>query len=351
MSLVTCDPPAPPVYRGAVPSAPSRSVAIDLLRIIGVGAVAIGHMWAGPADDQTAVRTFIYSWHVPVFFFLTGYLWTPGRSLAREVRSRGRSLLLPYAAWIAVIGIPVAVWTTVQDGFPLEAIAKNVWGGGIVRGPFAPYWFLPVLFFVAVLHRWLERCAAWVPVAVGAVGLAACYPWGDQLMRAPLDVLFAVPCLLLVVAGQALRRHRDRVPAPLLTGLALLVVSAVALQTGLAEPLDMKLGEFGTPVLSMAVAVAICSGLLLVLQALEPAKGFRFGGAISELAMISVVVLLTHTMFYYLLRHQGLGRVETVALTAPLTIGLGLLVHRTPLSQVFAGVPQRQKELDPVASR
>ncbi len=202
----------------------SRSVAIDSVRVLGVLAVVIGHFYSGPDGPPRLVDAAIYSWQVPIFFFLTGYLWKRGRAVRSETTARARSLLVPYFAWMAIFGVPLAIVATLKSGAaPWDSIGATLWGGGVVRGSFAPYWFLPVLFFAAVAMRALERLPAWVAWSLAALGLVAAYPWGDILALSPLNVLVTVPCLAFILLGQLARQFEPRVRIRGIFGIVLLV--------------------------------------------------------------------------------------------------------------------------------
>ena len=329
-----------------------RSPAIDIVRVVGVIAVAIGHHWGGPPDDPNLIRIAIYSWQVPIFFFLTGYLWTTGRPLKREVSSRAKSLLLPYAAWTIILGVPLAIAVTAITGaFPAEQAALTVWGGGLVRGAFAPYWFLPVLFFVAVLLRASERAPRWLAWAAAVAGLAACYVWGADLSRLPLDVFFTLPCMLFALAGQEVAKARARISAGVgaVAGAGLLVVSGALLLLGIASPLDIKLGNFGTPLVSVLVSAMICSGMVLIAHALFDRVAGWPARFVTELATVSVVVLLTHTFFFALYGGAGLPGVPVFVLSMGSSWGLGWLIHHTLGSVVLAGVPRASRRASAVA--
>jgi fucose 4-O-acetylase-like acetyltransferase len=47
-----------------------RSIAVDLVRVAGVIAIVVAHNW----DQRLWAHTWFYTWHVPVFFVITGYL-------------------------------------------------------------------------------------------------------------------------------------------------------------------------------------------------------------------------------------------------------------------------------------
>ena len=74
-----------------------RSAAIDSLRLLGIVAVVAGHVWS-----NELARDLLYTWHVPLFFVLSGYLWARDRSMALEVPNRWGTIGLPYTAWLSL---------------------------------------------------------------------------------------------------------------------------------------------------------------------------------------------------------------------------------------------------------
>lgn len=331
--------------------AKQRSVAIDVVRIMGVAAVATGHMFSA----QEFVRMATFSWQVPIFFFLTGYLWTRGRPLSREVSTRAKSLLLPYACWTVIFGLPLLAFTTWNRGFPGESLGLTLWGGGLVRGAFAPYWFLPMLFFVAVLLRAMERFPRWMSWATAILGLGVTYAFGSTLMQLPHDVFFTLPCMLFALVGQEVRRAEPRIPHKGIIGSALLVIAFALFLLGLIRPLDIKLGDFGTPAASFVASLAICVGLVFFTRAVLDGRQIPAAGLITELALVSVVVLLTHTFVFVVFGRMGITDPITLALTVIVCWSCALIIHRTRLSVPFAGVTrlstsQRARQSAPAPS-
>lgn len=320
----------------------SRSVAIDVVRVLGVLAVIVGHFYSGPDGPPRLVGAAIYSWQVPIFFFLTGYLWKRGRTLRSEATARAHSLLVPYAAWMTIFGLPLIVITTFASGeVPWGSIGTAIWGGGMVRGSFAPYWFLPVLFFAAIAMRMLERLPFWAAWGAAAVGLAAAYFWGGFLATSPLNVLVALPCLVFVLLGQVVSAIETRVRMRGVVGVALLVAGLSVFLLSFVAPLDMKLGDFGTPVLSVLASATICTGLVWTAKAAFDGGDFIASGQVTELALVSVVVLLTHTFAFIPPLLIGLPSIAILGFAIVASWAVGLLIHRTPASMILAGVPRR----------
>lgn len=314
-----------------------RSAAIDAVRVLGLVAVVTGHAFAEPA-----VRATLYPWHVPVFFFLTGYLWTAGRGLGDEVRKRARTLLAPYLAWLLLAG----AFTTAlraEAGSPPSAgvFGEMLLGGTFVESPLYTFWFATALLFAALLLRVLERLPGWVPWAVAAAGLVAVYAAPHVVAGVPLSLGVAVPSLTFLLLGTVAKRLRPRIGRPLLTGVVLLAVGAALVATGASHPVDVKQGDFGTVLLSPLVAGALSFGLVLVAETVVPALGERFGRAIVLLASGGLLVMFVHPVVLWALRNDsahGSWVIYVTALVVPWVIAIGL--RHTPLSPWLLGVPR-----------
>lgn len=325
----------------ALPKVKTRSAAIDVLRVMAILAVAVSHLWG----EYDVVRALTFSWHVPLFFFLSGYLWTTGRTVGHEARTRFRSLIVPFIAWTVILGAIALVYVGMTTGITVEGVASVLWGGARARGPWSPFWFLPVLFFATVLYRFLESIGVrtWGAVGIGLAGVVLCYLWGEKLaLWTPQDLAIAVPTLVFIGAGALVRAHEHRLRGRGWWGAGLLLVAVALLLTGWAEPLDMKLGNFGVPGLSLAVSLMICTGLLWLATALLPGQiPGRIGWVISETAQTMVVILVTHTFFYFVLSAElQIPRPIVFAVTIAVTVALGIILHRTPLSPLLVGIPR-----------
>lgn len=81
----------------------------------------------------------------------------------------------------------------------------------------------------------------------------------------------------------------------------LLVVGITLVTTGMSKPLDMKAGDWGTPVVSLVVAVLLSAGLLGLFE-----LAFRRGGPawISTAASLGLILVLTHGVPIYLIDYR-----------------------------------------------
>lgn len=302
---------------------PNRSGAIDLVRIIAVAAIVAGH-----AFTREVTADWLYTWHVTVFFVISGYLWKPGRSLRTELSRRWQSLGRPYVVWFVLLTIAL-----VAMGFPDtgDRILGGLYGGGVAGMPYITLWFISTLFFTALLLRAIERLPMVVQWLIGMAGAVAGWIDGTVLSDSPLGIGLAATSLIYLLIGDGLRRIRARIPAPAVIGILLVAVSAALIATGTSSYLDMKQGEFGTPVLSLLVSAAISIGLILLAE--STVRPGRFSQLCTLLALPLLTVVLMHPI---LLWTPWPGWLTFIAATVvPLLVGLVAL--RTPASPWLTG--------------
>ena len=292
------------------------------------------------------MRDLIYTWQVPFFFVLSGYLWSAGRPVVTEVRNRWRTLGVPYAFWLGTIGALCVALQLYQGDFTWQFVVRLVAGGSYLGRPFSAFWFLSALFVACLLYRLLER-SRWAIAGVATAGLVAAWTLPLALAAIPLGAGIAIPALSFMFAGVMLKRIRERILLPALVGACLIVIAGAIVALGWADPLDMKRGDFGTPVISVLVAVAISFGLILVADYFTPLLGRTASRWVVALATCGTMVILTHSAVLWLLASppQGSFIDFTLAIAVPWVVALA--ISRTPLAPLMIGAPQRKVMIQP----
>jgi len=286
-------PAAPPTVGAPVLN---RNAGIDLVRVVGLVAVVGGHVFA----SSPLVRELTYSWHMPLFFFLTGYLWNPRRDLRGEWRTRVKSLALPYVVWVVLLIGLYAVWAAVTPkSLDPKRITGALLGGANAGSPFFTLWFVSALFFVALLYRLVCRLPVWAQWAIALAGVLVGVLFPQAVSHSPLAIGMALPCLIFVVAGAGFRSVRNRITDPLQVGLLLLVVAGLAVAIKVAKPLDLKHLDLGTPIVSITAAIAISAALLLIAEPLMRWMPARLGRIMTVLALGSLTVVFLHPLLMW----------------------------------------------------
>lgn len=140
-----------------------RNLNIDALRAFGLLMVVLGHTVGVPSH----IRVIIYSFHMPLFFILSGYLWTDMNirkfSFSDFIKKKFKSLIIPYfkigfiCLFIWGVIYPLLFCNNYYYGDFASDIAKYVFGicysiGTTEYVPHcSPIWFLTSLFCANML--------------------------------------------------------------------------------------------------------------------------------------------------------------------------------------------------------
>lgn len=127
---------------------------IDVARGIGIILVVFCHIYF----DYT--RTYIYSFLMPLFFFISGFFFSPQKfsTLKSLISNRSKTLLYPYFLWSIVLFLFWLFFDSVGSSKLNNAIGifyasggKDFMEWGIML------WFLPCLFLTEVLYYTIYR--------------------------------------------------------------------------------------------------------------------------------------------------------------------------------------------------
>lgn len=303
---------------------------IDVARGIGIVAVVVGHVWTrGPLRDA------VYSFHMPLFFLLSGYLFSPRPAVAfarKQIVTQGVS----YAAFLALVVAADIVIEGSRGHRPIfhdwpGDLWRIAFGGSELRGPFTVFWFLPCLvvariLFNAVGGRFPDLLSwVWAPILGGALVLA--YGLGAWTDMSPLGLLTVPMAFALLWVGAALRK------LPWVRWMWLPVGALSLCGLFLLPTLNMKAGDYGIPILSMLGAIA--SSLLLFRVA---RVGWLDNKVIRTLGSASLVIMYLHVpVIHYLTPYCGKLALLALAILIPVGVywlmGLSKVTRRVFLAQ------------------
>jgi len=127
---------------------------IDTLKFIGMFYIYIGHL--GAASGK--LYPFVFSFHVPLFFFMSGLLYKKYEGLlglAKKIKKSFIKIIIPYVVF-SLIGIFVY---TIKWNLPTERVNEmfmNAIFGIRNQVPITSLWFLPCLFIVIIYYSVLD---------------------------------------------------------------------------------------------------------------------------------------------------------------------------------------------------
>lgn len=300
---------------------------LDVARGIGIITVVASHLWT-----KGAVRDAFYSFHMPLFFLMSGLLSKPQPVGAFTLKQLGGQMR-PYAAFLALLLLADTVIETLKGGRPIfhdwpADLIPVLLGGTWLRGPFTIFWFVPCLMFARILYiialsRWPDPMARpWWIVAPLVLALAYVAGWATQ--ASPLGLLTVPMAFVLLWAGGVWRlvewRRWMLVP---------LVPLAAAGLSGVFPTLNMKAADYGWPILSIAGGVATSLLIFRITRPIAP-----YAAWIGALGRASLVIMYCHVaLIHYLNPYLAKLWIFPIALLTP--FGLYHLLRVTPLKRVF----------------
>lgn len=137
-----------------------RSVLFDVMRGIAIILVVIGHAGIGPLS-----WAFIYSFHMPLFFYISGCFCNVEQSFKQFFIKRIKSLYFPFVKLytLFIIASPLlhAYKISGNDYHSFSEILQAL--SLVIRfrvgaiDLLGQFWFLPVLFFISIIAFILIR--------------------------------------------------------------------------------------------------------------------------------------------------------------------------------------------------
>jgi len=130
---------------------------IDQARGLSIFLVVYGHNF--PANEP-----YIYSFHVPLFFFIAG-IFHPQRVRLDTIKKRAKMILVPYFIWAALLFL---FWVIVGRNYGKSnsedlSVLDNFMGIFYAQGGQTymdwgiPMWFLPCIFLLFLIFSLLQK--------------------------------------------------------------------------------------------------------------------------------------------------------------------------------------------------
>ncbi|MFI1771043.1 acyltransferase family protein [Thalassobellus citreus] len=129
---------------------------IDIAKGLGIWLVIIGHL-----NTNEFLHNMIYSFHMPFFFFLSGYLNKESTKIGSLIGKKGRTLLIPYL-FFGLLSIFIMLFFKVVLNNPIQSkhlndIIRITYYNGNPLPINKVIWFLMVLFWVEMFHFFLIK--------------------------------------------------------------------------------------------------------------------------------------------------------------------------------------------------
>ncbi len=295
---------------------------LDMAKGIGIFFVAMGHM----EDISTGTRIWISSFHMPLFFIISGILMAvrnePSKDFSVAVRKRFRGIIIPYL-WFSLSYFVIDILNlNVVHNIDLHTFIEDTIDSAIFYG-MSVLWFLPALFLASVGFLFLkkklpDRIIVWLlaPIAVLAYLLKIRFegPYDANadsfvvttLIKLVYIALRAVIAQSFVGYGYYSKCLFDRicdryekVGSVLSTRSGSFITGAVFLAVNIfvainSECYDFRNMKFNNMLMYYIAAFAGCFGIVFILKALPAVKLITYFGR------NSMIVMACHVNYYIL---------------------------------------------------
>ena len=189
-----------------------RIAYLDAAKGCAILSVILSHLWI------PELTPFLFSFHLPLFFVLSGYFLKREDNPRIWVCKRARQILVPFALTAGVLGLARLALLHCAGELSLSSalgVAKGIMAGSpSFTSSVGPLWFLPALFVAQVA---VQASLRWRFGGVLLVPLAALGYITQPLQWCPMSVQPGLVCALFVYAGywarkadwfEYLNRHR-----------------------------------------------------------------------------------------------------------------------------------------------
>lgn len=198
----------------------------DMAKGIGILAVLVGHMGLIKANK------FIYSFHMPLFFLISGYFLSDKLSVEEMARKKAKQLLIPYVftcICILILSIATDLYHNceVVYNFTLWAYASFYGSGAEYLEPFwikaiGAIWFLLAMFFAVLIVRYAiqTKYAALLIGGAAYVGYAT-----TPIVWLPFSIQAGAMASFFVYIGYCAKKEKilEKKPSLIVLFAALLV--------------------------------------------------------------------------------------------------------------------------------
>jgi len=162
---------------------------IDSIKGFGAILVILGHL-----NPMAPIECYIYSFHMPLFFFLSGILKSRQKNFVPFLQKKAKSLLIPFVIWNLVsvlyrLIIHIPIKSVIIETFFLQGKMPHN----------TPIWFLLTLFMCEVTYHWfyLHRIPNWLIVTFAA----AISPFVSELSQLPFTIYILPISILFYTLG------------------------------------------------------------------------------------------------------------------------------------------------------
>ena len=272
-----------------------RITFIDVARGFAMVLIVFGHTIVY-SKHCGSVYTLLYSFHVALFFIISGYTYKPVGSLKRFLKKKFERIMIPYFIWNVIFLCPYIVLGQSLDMKSSSGSSFNVYtqivniiygnGNNFALKQNSSLWFLPALFSMELIFCFLEKnvhlyqskyrdlLIVIAQLGIGYISLdflSNCYlPWGINTVL-QFGIFFSI--------GYYLNQYQviNRIKMPLLFNTIMLMVGFFSCFCNYkrVSAIDYSYGNY---ILAILSGVSLSLFVLRICYKIDKSKIFEYIG-------------------------------------------------------------------------
>ena len=192
----------------------SRLRSVDIAKGIAIICIILGHL------HEDSINRVVYTFHVPVFFLITGYFINEGMPAGQFIKRKFRTLVVPYF----IISLAIIMLSVFQSLLVNRNILTTVlyWTGAALYASGSDHstlffeiheigaiWFLWATFFAGVIVKLLLKKNYIVQILGISVAFLTGYLTSRYLFWFPLSIQAGLCASLYVYIGYCFRKTQE----------------------------------------------------------------------------------------------------------------------------------------------
>ncbi len=271
-----------------------RNPVFDIMKFVAIIAMIVGHCvydWRRPL---------IYTWHMPLFFIVSGYFFKP-QPILNGIKRHSQRLLIPYLITAATLLALTAIgFSTINNDtigdmsivLLTGSINPIAWGTGY------PIWFLMALFVCSCVYTILHatiKSNLYITIIIIAISVISHILATTHSNYAPFALLPAMTGLLFFHTGHLFGSRNTSTPKKIHLWCGCAIIAVVT--SHFYGPIEMyccHYPNFAVNVLGAIGGTFIIMRLCSLFYRLSPKTALKT----AQLGSISLLILIVHTIDY-----------------------------------------------------
>lgn len=287
----------------------SRIKSIDIAKAIGIFLIVLGHTLT-----FGNFRKFIYAFHVPLFFFLSGICFSKKDNIT-FLKKRLKSLYLPYII-MSILSILIYFFMGRYLG---ENTSKNIWDniwGMLYANPNLgnmqwnqPLWFLPCLFIQLFIINILENIIKnkknkqMIRILFIAVLTVLGYTLSAIKIYLPLQLEAAICMMIFTYLGIFIKENKEKLTNSKLYKtfknkkylyliFFIITVGICCLLVYNNETVSVMQDKYGNYLIYFVVSILMITNIMIISKTID--KIWKNQNIISWIGQSTLIILLLH---------------------------------------------------------